>query len=98
MCLLTLKHLVSLQARTSPSFQDELDLDTADKLDVFHEWWRKGDIRTTKPRKSFDCWVKTSSDVPTGPQKSLTEAMTGPQYNVGKDAYIVDLESDEKLY
>jgi hypothetical protein len=23
-------------------------------------WWRKGDIRTTKPRKSFECWVKTS--------------------------------------
>ena len=61
-------------------------------------WWRKGDIRTTKPRKTFKCWVKTTSDVPTGAQKSLTEALTAPQHNVGKDAYIVDLESDEKLY
>ncbi len=32
-CLLSLKHLVSLQAHTSPSFQDEIDLHTAsDKL------------------------------------------------------------------
>ncbi len=61
-------------------------------------WWRKGDIRTTNPRKSFECWVKTTSDVPIGTQKSLTEALTVPQHNVGKDAYIVDLESDEKLY
>ncbi len=61
-------------------------------------WWRKGDIRTTKPRKTFECWVKTTSDVPTGAQKSLAEALTTPQHNVGKDAYTVDLESDEKLY
>ena len=61
-------------------------------------WWRKGDIRTTKTRKSFECWVKTNSDVPTGAQKSLTEALTATHHNVGKDAYTVDLESDEKLY
>ncbi len=61
-------------------------------------WWRKGDIRTTKSRKSFECWVKTTSDVPIGAQKSLTEVLTAPQHNVGKDSYIVDLESDEKLY
>ena len=47
---------------------------------------------------SFECWVKTTSDVPTGAQKSLTEALTAPQYNVGKDAYTVDLECNEKLY
>jgi hypothetical protein len=29
-CLLTLKHLVSLQARVRPSVQAELDLHTAD--------------------------------------------------------------------
>ncbi len=40
-------------------------------------WWRKGDIRTTKPRKSFECWVKTTLDVPIGSQKSLTQALTG---------------------
>ncbi len=61
-------------------------------------WWRKGDIRTTKTRKSFECWVKTISDVPTGTQKSLTETLTAPQYNVGKDAYTVDLEINKKVY
>ena len=61
-------------------------------------WWRKGDIRTTKSRKSFECWVKTTSDAPVGAQDSLTETLTAPQHNVGKDVYIVDLESDEKVY
>ena len=42
--------------------------------------------------------MKTTSDAPIGAQDSLTEALTVPQHNVGKDAYIVDLESDEKLY
>ena len=46
----------------------------------------------------FECWVRTTSDVPTGAQKSLAEALTAPQHNVGKGAYTVDLESDEKLY
>ena len=41
---------------------------------------------------------ETTADVPTGAQKSLTEALTAPQHNVGKDAYTVDLKSDEKLY
>jgi hypothetical protein len=36
--------------------------------------------------------------VSTGVQKSLDETLTTPQHNVGKDAYTVDLESDEKLY
>ncbi len=31
MCLLALKHLVSLQARVSPSVQAELDLHTSDR-------------------------------------------------------------------
>ncbi len=61
-------------------------------------WWRKGDIRTTKTRKFFECWVKTISDVPTGAQEALTETLMTPQYNVGKDAYTVDLESNENLY
>ena len=42
--------------------------------------------------------MKTTSDVPTGVQESLTEPLTAPQHNVGKDAYTVDLESHEKLY
>ena len=34
-------------------------------------WWRRGDIRTTKPKKSFECWVKTTADVPTEDKASL---------------------------
>jgi hypothetical protein len=29
-------------------------------------WWRKGDIRVTKPKKTFECWVKIIADVPEG--------------------------------
>jgi hypothetical protein len=28
-------------------------------------WGRGGDIRVTKSKKSFECWVKTATDVPT---------------------------------
>ena len=61
-------------------------------------WWRKGDIRTTKPKKSFECWVKTAADVPTEAKESLMETLMVPQQNVGKDEYTVDLEGNEKLY
>ena len=55
-------------------------------------WWRRGDIRTTKPKKSFECWVKTAADVSKEDKKTLMEALTAPQRNAGKDEYIVDLE------
>ena len=56
------------------------------------------DIRTTKPKKSFECWVKTAADVPTETKKTLMEALMTPQQNAGKDEYTVDLEGNEKLY
>ena len=42
--------------------------------------------------------MKLTSDVPTGVSESLTQVLTVPQYNVGKDTYTVDLENNEKLY
>ena len=42
--------------------------------------------------------MKTTSDVPSGAQESLTQVLIVPQHNVGKDAYTVDLEHNEKLY
>jgi hypothetical protein len=42
--------------------------------------------------------VKTISDVPTATQEALPEELITPQYNVGKDTYTVDLESNEKMY
>ena len=61
-------------------------------------WWRRGDIRVTKPKKSFEYWVKTAKDVPTEARKTLMEELTVPRQNAGKDEYIVDLEDNEKLY
>ena len=61
-------------------------------------WWRRGDIRTTNPKKSFEYWVKPTSDIPTGAQELLTVALLAPPHNVGKDEYTVDLGSNEKLY
>ncbi len=61
-------------------------------------WWRRGDIRDTKPKKSFECWVKTAADVPTAVMKTLMETLTVPQQNAGKDQYIVDFEGNAKLY
>ncbi len=61
-------------------------------------WWRRGDIRATKPKKSFECWVKTAADVPTEAKKTLMKALMAPQRNAGKDEYIVDLEGNEKSY
>jgi hypothetical protein len=50
LCLLTLKHLVSLQARTGPSVQAELDLHaTADR------WWEE---RYYKKRNFCICSLK----------------------------------------
>jgi hypothetical protein len=57
-----------------------------------------GDIRATKPKKSFECWVKTAADVPTEAKKTLMKALMAPQRNAGKDEYIVDLECNEKSY
>jgi hypothetical protein len=59
---------------------------------------KRRDIRTTKPKKSFECWVKTAADVSKETKKTLMEALTAPQRNAGKDEYIVDLEGNEKLY
>ena len=42
--------------------------------------------------------MKTTSDTPTGAQELLTEELMAPHHNIGKDAYTVDLESNEKLY
>ena len=42
--------------------------------------------------------MKTTSDIPTGAQESLSVALLAPQHNVGKDEYTVDLGSNEKSY
>ena len=27
-------------------------------------WWRTGDIKATKPKKTFECWVKSAENMP----------------------------------
>ena len=61
-------------------------------------WWRKGDIRVKKQKKTFECWLKTPSDVPEEAQDSIKTVLTVSQHNFGKDEYIVDLEGHEKQY
>ena len=61
-------------------------------------WRRRGDIRATKPKKSFECWVKTANDAPVEAEKTLMEALMAPHQNTGKDEYVVDLEGNEQLY
>ena len=85
-----------------PGFQQLLNI----HKDKQTEWWgfkikgwcRRGDIRSTKPKKSFECWVTTTSDIPTGSQESLTSDLLVSHHNVGKDEYTVDLGSNEQLY
>jgi hypothetical protein len=50
-------------------------------------WWWRGDIRVTKPKKSFECWVKSATDTPKETNKSLMEALMTLQQNAGKDEY-----------
>ncbi len=61
-------------------------------------WWRKGDIRVVKTKKSFECWVKTTSDVPEGAQDSIKTALMAPQRNFVRHEFIVDLNGHEKQY
>jgi hypothetical protein len=68
-CLLTLKHLVSLQTRTSPWFQDELDLCTA--ADELMEKRRKKCCICIQPSlsgvfESSRWWVKKITDIQIG--------------------------------
>ena len=72
-------------------------------LKATREWtiWKTKDKEWSpalqRAGQSFECWVKTTSDIPTGAQESLTAALPLQQHNVGKGEYTVDLGSNEKL-
>ncbi len=55
-------------------------------------------IPLTISRGSLECWVKTTSDISTGSQESLTVTLLVSQDNVGKDEYTVDLGNNVKLF
>ena len=61
-------------------------------------WWRTGDIRVKKPKKTCQCWVRNKTEVPAGAQESITPALLAPNHNFGKDEYVVNLAGHEARY
>lgn len=61
-------------------------------------WWRRGDIKVTKQKSTFECWVKSPTSVPKEVQGTIRTALTTPQRNYGKDSYILDLDGPERTY
>jgi hypothetical protein len=61
-------------------------------------WWRRGDIRVTKCKKTRECWVKSPTNVPSEAAKDIKEALMTPGQNYGKDSYTIDLTGSEETY
>ena len=61
-------------------------------------WWRTGDIKATKPKKTFECWVNSAENTPDKAQKRIMTALKTPHQAFGKDEYIVNLQGHEQHY
>ena len=61
-------------------------------------WWRRGDIKATKCKKTRECWVKSLVNAPSESSKDITEALITPGQNYGKDSYTIDLTGSEATY
>ncbi len=61
-------------------------------------WWRRGDIKATKCKKTRECWVKSPSNVPSAAGRDIKEALMTPGKNYGKDSYTIDLTGAETTY
>ncbi len=61
-------------------------------------WWWRGDIKVTKSKSTFECWVKSPTGAPGKAQESIKTFLTTPSQNFGKDIYIIDLDDHEKTY
>ena len=61
-------------------------------------WWWRGDIKVTKSKSTFECWVKSPTGVPGQAWESIKTALTAPRHNFGKDSYTIDLNGHEKTY
>jgi hypothetical protein len=61
-------------------------------------WWRRGDIKATKCKKTRECWVKSPANVPNEAAKDIKEALMKPGHNYGKDGYTIDLTGAEATY
>ena len=61
-------------------------------------WWRRGDIKATKCKKTREYWVKSPTNVPSETVKDIKEALMTPGQNYGKDSYTIDLTGSEATY
>jgi hypothetical protein len=61
-------------------------------------WWRTGDMRVKKPKKTYECWVKNKTKVPLGAQDTIITTLQAPNHNFGKDEYVVDMTGHETHY
>jgi hypothetical protein len=61
-------------------------------------WWRRGDIKSTKCKKTRECLVKSPANVPSAAARDIQEALLTPGKNYGKDSYTIDLTGEETTY
>ena len=61
-------------------------------------WWRTGDIRVKKPKKTYEWWVKIIATTPPGAQEAMITALQAPNHNFGKDEYVIDMTGHEAHY
>ncbi len=61
-------------------------------------WWRTRDIRVKKPKKTYECWVKSKTKIPPGAQDAMITALQAPNHNFGKDEYVIDMMGHEAHY
>ena len=59
-------------------------------------WCRTGDIRVKKPKKTYECWVKSKTTTPPGAQEAMITALQAPNHNFGKDEYVIDMMGQNK--
>jgi hypothetical protein len=48
-------------------------------------WWRTGDIRVKKPKKTYECWVKNKTKVPLGSHDVIITTLQVHNHNFDKD-------------
>jgi hypothetical protein len=61
-------------------------------------WWRTGDIRVKKPKKTYEFWVKSQATTPQGALEAMLTALQAPNHNFGKDEYVIDMMGHETHY
>jgi hypothetical protein len=59
-------------------------------------WGRRGDLKVTKQKSTFECWVKSPTEAPREALDIIKTILTSPRQNYGKDSYIIDLDTPER--